>query len=56
MTNVFIDIEEDIEEFEDNETVVVEDTPSTKLARCRRIEELHEERLLKAELTDFEEL
>lgn len=56
MTDEFIDLDEEIEVFEDAEEEIIEETPSTKLARRRRIEELHEERLLKAELSDFDDI
>lgn len=57
MSNLFDD-DLEIEEFQDSSDAEeeVEVSPTTKLERRRRIEELHEEKLLKAELADFEDL
>lgn len=52
-TRGFDEDENELEDFSDGATITTEATPSTKLERRRRIEELFEEKRLKEELTDF---
>lgn len=48
------DLEKEVEEFSDEESSVIPDaSPSTKLERRRKIEDLFEEKRLKAELEEF---
>jgi phage shock protein A len=52
-TRSFDDFENEIEDFSDKEAAVPEASPSTKLARRRKIEDLFEEKRLKEELEEF---
>ena len=49
----FEEFENEVEEFNNPEVVVVEASPSTKLARRRKIEDLFEEKRLREELEEF---
>ena len=52
--NSFDELETEIEEFPDTPTTItVEASPSTKLERRRKIEDLFEEKRLQEELADF---
>ena len=44
---------EEVEDFSDKETIVSESSPSTKLERRRKIEDLFEEKRLREELEEF---
>ena len=51
---LFDELETEIEEFPDTPTTItVEASPSTKLERRRKIEDLFEEKRLQEELADF---
>ena len=49
----FDEFENEIEDFDDKEPIVSESSPSTKLERRRKIEDLNEERRLREELEEF---
>ncbi len=49
----FDECENEVEDFSDKETVVPESSPSTKLERRRKIEDLFEEKRLREELEEF---
>ncbi len=44
---------DEIEDFSDKEAIVSESSPSTKLERRRKIEDLFEEKRLREELDEF---
>lgn len=52
-TRGYDDFDNDIEELNDAPTVTPEASPSTKLERRRKIEDLFEEKRLREELEDF---
>ena len=52
-TRVFEDYESESEEFAVDESITSEPSPTTKLERRRRIEDLFEEKRLKEELSEF---
>ncbi|KTD65014.1 PA3496 family putative envelope integrity protein [Legionella shakespearei] len=52
-TRGYDDFDNDIEEINDAPTVIPEASPSTKLERRRKIEDLFEEKRLREELEDF---
>lgn len=52
-SRTFDDFEADVEEFGTPETILIESSPSTKLERRRRIEELAEEKRLRDELAEY---
>lgn len=52
-TRGFDDEENELEDFSTNATLISEASPSTKLERRRKIEDLFEEKRLKAELEEF---
>lgn len=49
----FDEFETDLEVFTDEAPIIIEASPSTKLERRRKIEDLFEEKRLKAELAEF---
>lgn len=52
-TREFDEFDNDVDEYNDDEKVISETSASTKLERRRKIEDLFEEKRLKAELEDF---
>lgn len=52
-TDAYEEFEADSEDFDAGEPIVIEVSPSTKLERRRKIEDLFEEKRLRAELEDF---
>lgn len=52
-TESFEEFDLDVEDVGEPETVIPEPSPSTKLARRRKIEDLFEEKRLQEELADF---
>lgn len=52
-TRRFEDCDNEVEESNETEAVVPEASPSTKLARRRKIEDLFEEKRLREELEEF---
>lgn len=52
-TRAFDHAENELEEYSANATISTETSPSTKLERRRKIEELIEEKLLKKEIDEF---
>lgn len=52
--DVFDDLEQDLETTPDPQIKVTEASPSTKLERRRRIEEIFEEKRLRQELADYD--
>lgn len=52
-TRQYDEFDNEVEDFSEEETIIAESSPSTKLERRRKIEDLFEEKRLKAELEDF---
>lgn len=52
-TNNYDDFDPIVDDLNEAETVIIEASPSTKLERRRKIEDLFEEKRLKEELEDF---
>lgn len=52
-TRRFDEFDNEIDDFSDTEAVTPEASPSTKLERRRKIEDLFEERRLREELDEF---
>jgi len=52
-TRHFDEDENEMEDFSDSEAISVEASPSTKLERRRKIEDLFEEKRLRDELSEF---
>lgn len=51
--SILEELEVEVEEFAEAEPIITEASPATKLSRRRKIEDLFEEKRLKAELDDF---
>ncbi|KTC99920.1 PA3496 family putative envelope integrity protein [Legionella erythra] len=53
-SQTFDDFETEVDDFSDNpDAIIIESSPSTKLERRRRIEELAEEKRLREELAEY---
>lgn len=52
-TTDFEEFDEEAEDLESDQKVIIEASPSTKLERRRKIEDLFEEKRLKEELSEF---